>query len=223
MRVSSNRRPRGGRSNSGNTRSGSSGGRHNSGNNRRPNSGNRSYDSNGPDGKIRGSASQVYDKYSSLARDAQTSGDPVAAENFFQHAEHYFRIMLANNLVKQERSSESTSAEENPAENSSGDAEVAENTENSQPEQSASEKKGTDVPVERESDIEEQKAEPEEPIIIDLSDPEPQIEEAVASEPATEEEKPKTKRRVSRTRGLRRRSTRRSEDATDTDEPITSE
>lgn len=224
MRVSSNRRPRGGRSNTGNGgRSGSSGGRHNSGNNRRSNSGNRSYDSNGPDGKIRGSASQVYDKYSSLARDAQTSSDPVGAENFFQHAEHYFRIMLANNLVKQERPTDASSSEENAAESDGEDVAVAENSETSQSEQSVSEKREVEATVEQESKVDEQKNEPEEPIIINLSDPDPEVEEVVAPETAADEEKPKTKRRVSRTRGLRRRSSRRSEDASETDEPLPSE
>jgi hypothetical protein len=55
----------------------------------------RIYESNGPDVKIRGTASHVADKYVQLARDAQTSGDPVAAENYFQHAEHYFRLIAA--------------------------------------------------------------------------------------------------------------------------------
>jgi Domain of unknown function (DUF4167) len=55
----------------------------------------RVFESNGPDVKIRGTASHVADKYVQLARDAQTSGDPVAAENYFQHAEHYFRLIAA--------------------------------------------------------------------------------------------------------------------------------
>lgn len=55
----------------------------------------RIYESNGPDVKIRGTASHVADKYVQLARDAQTSGDPVAAENYFQHAEHYFRLIAS--------------------------------------------------------------------------------------------------------------------------------
>jgi len=53
----------------------------------------RVYESNGPDVKIRGTASHIADKYVQLARDAQASGDPVAAENYFQHAEHYFRLI----------------------------------------------------------------------------------------------------------------------------------
>ena len=55
----------------------------------------RVYESNGPDVKIRGTASHVAEKYIQLARDAQTSGDPVAAEGYFQHAEHYFRLIAA--------------------------------------------------------------------------------------------------------------------------------
>jgi hypothetical protein len=53
------------------------------------------YESNGPDVKIRGTASHVAEKYLQLARDAQSSGDPIAAENYYQHAEHYFRVIAA--------------------------------------------------------------------------------------------------------------------------------
>src|SRR5271169_525353 len=63
-------------------------------NNRRgPNPLTRSYESNGPDVKIRGNAHHVAEKYLQLARDAHTGGDPVAAENYLQHAEHYFRLI----------------------------------------------------------------------------------------------------------------------------------
>jgi hypothetical protein len=55
----------------------------------------RAYESNGPDVKIRGTASHIAEKYLQLARDAQSSGDPVAAENYYQHAEHYFRLIAA--------------------------------------------------------------------------------------------------------------------------------
>ena len=55
----------------------------------------RVYESNGPDVKIRGTASHVAEKYLQLARDAQSSGDPVAAESYYQHAEHYFRLIAA--------------------------------------------------------------------------------------------------------------------------------
>src|ERR671925_1644427 len=55
----------------------------------------RIFESNGPDIKIRGTASHVAEKYVQLARDARSSGDPVAAENYLQHAEHYYRIIAA--------------------------------------------------------------------------------------------------------------------------------
>jgi len=55
----------------------------------------QTFDSNGPSVKIRGNAYQVYERYQALAREAQTSGDRVAAENLYQHAEHYYRIMSA--------------------------------------------------------------------------------------------------------------------------------
>ena len=56
---------------------------------------NRNYDSNGPEVKIRGSAATVYEKYLQLARDANSGGDRVMAENYLQHAEHYYRILAA--------------------------------------------------------------------------------------------------------------------------------
>jgi hypothetical protein len=69
---------------------------HNNNNNRRNhNPLTRVYESNGPDIKIRGTANHVAEKYLQLARDAQSSGDPVSAENYFQHAEHYFRLIAA--------------------------------------------------------------------------------------------------------------------------------
>src|SRR2546429_267424 len=63
-------------------------------NNRKgPNPLTRSYESTGPDVKIRGTANHIAEKYLQLARDAQSSGDPVAAESYLQHAEHYFRLI----------------------------------------------------------------------------------------------------------------------------------
>src|SRR3984957_4072426 len=53
----------------------------------------RSYDSRGPDVRIRGTALHVAERYLQLARDANTANNPVAAENYLQHAEHYFRLM----------------------------------------------------------------------------------------------------------------------------------
>ncbi|MBN9258920.1 DUF4167 domain-containing protein [Mesorhizobium sp.] len=84
-----NRRMRGRNNNGG-------GGNNNNNNNRKgPNPLTRNYESNGPDVKIRGSAQQIAEKYAALARDAQSSGDRVMAENYLQHAEHYNRIIAA--------------------------------------------------------------------------------------------------------------------------------
>ena len=55
----------------------------------------RNFESNGPDVKIRGTASHIAEKYMSLARDALASGDSVTAESYLQHAEHYNRIIMA--------------------------------------------------------------------------------------------------------------------------------
>ncbi|MEI9886885.1 MAG: DUF4167 domain-containing protein [Rhizomicrobium sp.] len=77
---------------------GGGGGGHNNNNNNGGGGGhnpNRTFDSSGPEVKIRGSASNVYEKYLQLARDANASGDRVMAENYLQHAEHYYRIMAA--------------------------------------------------------------------------------------------------------------------------------
>jgi hypothetical protein len=69
--------------------------RNNNNNRRGQNPMTRVYESNGPDIKIRGTASHIAEKYLQLARDARSSGDPVAAENYYQHAEHYFRLIAA--------------------------------------------------------------------------------------------------------------------------------
>lgn len=53
-------------------------------------------DSSGPTGKLRGNAYQLHEKYLAMARDAHSSGDRVSAENYFQHAEHYYRIINSN-------------------------------------------------------------------------------------------------------------------------------
>ena len=57
---------------------------------------NQSFDSNGPNIKIRGSAYQIFERYVALAREAAIGGDRIAAENFYQHAEHYFRMANAS-------------------------------------------------------------------------------------------------------------------------------
>ena len=60
------------------------------------------FDSNGPDLRIRGTAQQLFEKYLQLGRDATSGGDRVMAESYFQHAEHYFRILNAMNQAAQQ-------------------------------------------------------------------------------------------------------------------------
>ena len=77
-------------------------------NNRRPNGrGNGNMDSSGPSVKVRGSARQVYDKYLLLARDAKSSGDNILSESYFQHAEHYARVLIENGKFEINSSSNS--------------------------------------------------------------------------------------------------------------------
>lgn len=75
----------------------------NNNNRRNQNPLSRSYESNGPDIKIRGNPQVIADKYNQLARDATSAGDPVMAENYLQHAEHYTRIIMAATPVQQQR------------------------------------------------------------------------------------------------------------------------
>ena len=63
---------------------------------------NHVFDSNGPDVRVRGTAQQLSEKYLQLGRDATSSGDRVMAEAYFQHAEHYFRILNAMNQAAQQ-------------------------------------------------------------------------------------------------------------------------
>src|SRR6202000_340925 len=91
-------RSRGRRPHSSNGGGGSSS-NHSNHNNYNPN---RTFDSSGPEIKIRGSAPHVYEKYLQLARDANASGDRVMAENSLQHAEPYYRIMAAQQAHMQQ-------------------------------------------------------------------------------------------------------------------------
>lgn len=81
MRNGQNKRMRGGRNNQHHRKS--------------QNPMSRVFESNGPDVKIRGNPSHIAEKYIQLARDAQSSGDPISAENYYQHAEHYNRLIAA--------------------------------------------------------------------------------------------------------------------------------
>lgn len=63
----------------------------------------QTFESSGPDGKIRGTAQQVLDRYLALGRDASSAGDPITAESFYQHAEHYYRLLHAAEAAESER------------------------------------------------------------------------------------------------------------------------
>ena len=82
---------------------------------------NQSFDSNGPDVKVRGNAQQVVEKYLTLARDASVAGDRITAESYYQFAEHYYRVMNANAANEQQRQQQNAGQQSDghsPAENS---------------------------------------------------------------------------------------------------------
>ncbi|MGE0154410.1 MAG: DUF4167 domain-containing protein [Reyranellaceae bacterium] len=64
---------------------------------------NQTYDSNGPDVRVRGNAHQIFEKYQVLAREAAAAGDRIAAESYYQHAEHYLRLINAAGGFQQQR------------------------------------------------------------------------------------------------------------------------
>lgn len=72
----------------------------------------KNYESNGPDVKIRGTAAHISEKYNSLARDALTSSDIVRGENYFQHAEHYNRIIMAAQENNEQSNNNDASSDE---------------------------------------------------------------------------------------------------------------
>src|SRR5204863_78191 len=95
----------------------------NNNNRRRQNPMTRVFESNGPDIKICGTASHVAEKYVQLARDARSSGDPVAAENYYQHAEHYFRLIAAAQEQFRQNQPQPRTENEMPAEDGDDEGE----------------------------------------------------------------------------------------------------
>jgi len=87
---------------------------------------NRHYESTGPDVKIRGSAQQICEKYQQYARDALSAGDRVAAENYLQHAEHYFRIVAAMQPKDRPREDTSRDDDDDDGDEDENDIETAE-------------------------------------------------------------------------------------------------
>src|SRR5215208_4966398 len=86
---------------------------------------NQAFDSNGPTFKIRGSPYQIFERYVALAREAAIAGDRVAAENFHQHADHYFRVSQGSHASGQQGKPTATPAdlEMNPSVGGPGEAE----------------------------------------------------------------------------------------------------
>ena len=108
MRPPQNKRMRGRNNNNGG----------NSNHRRNSNSLTRSYESNGPDIKVRGTAAHIAEKYVQLARDAHVAGDPVAAESYLQHAEHYFRLIASIHAAQNPQPRQSDGS---PADQTMGD------------------------------------------------------------------------------------------------------
>ncbi len=77
---------------------------------------NSHYDSNGPEVRVRGSAQQVLEKYLTLARDAHSVGDRVSSENYYQHAEHYYRLLQADGKADQQKGRRQRPPPEGPRE-----------------------------------------------------------------------------------------------------------
>src|SRR5665213_3307183 len=106
-----------------NNNNNSSNNNNNNNNRRGQNPMTRVFESNGPDIKIRGTASHVAEKYVQLARDARSSGDPVAAENYYQHAEHYFRLIAAAQEQFRQNQPQPRTENEMPSEDGDDDSE----------------------------------------------------------------------------------------------------
>ena len=86
---------------------------------------NHVFDSSGPDVRVRGTSQQLFEKYLQLGRDATSAGDRVMAESYFQHAEHYFRILNAMNQAAQAQGGQQAgqqSGQWRPYEGSASDA-----------------------------------------------------------------------------------------------------
>ena len=101
------RQPQNAKRGRGRGRRGNNGGNHNHVPNR-----NTSYESNGPDVKLRGNAQQLHEKYMALAHDAATSGERISAEAYTQFADHYFRLhQAAVGVAETKRQQEQANAE----------------------------------------------------------------------------------------------------------------
>ena len=94
---------------------------------------NRVYESNGPDVKVRGTAQTVADKYLQLGRDAQVAGDSVMADSYYQHAEHYLRLLAAAQAYNQQMQPQYRPPGQEEFDDADGDEAMDEGGEASQP------------------------------------------------------------------------------------------
>ncbi len=91
------------------------------GGDRQPLNRNHVFDSNGPDMRLRGTSQQLFEKYLQLGRDATSGGDRVMAESYFQHAEHYFRILNAMNQAAAQQQQQQPQRRYQPNESGEGE------------------------------------------------------------------------------------------------------
>ena len=82
---------------------------------------NRNFESSGGETKVRGNAQQVLDKYQAMARDAASAGEHILAEGYWQHAEHYFRILNADRAERAEKAERTERPENRNNENPRSD------------------------------------------------------------------------------------------------------
>lgn len=170
-------------------------GRNSGGNNRKgQNPLSRTYDSSGPDVKIRGTAQTIADKYLSLARDAQSAGDRVMAENYLQHAEHYNRIIAAAQAQLQERSQRDDRDSRDDRDFNSRDDDSDSDSHNRAEDEQAARSRNDEAPVEGKGESDEgsrqenrRRRPRQERAAVDPDAPQPVIE-GVPAEVALEQE-----------------------------------
>jgi hypothetical protein len=193
-----NKRGRGRGNNNNNNNNNGGGGGNNNFNRKGGNPLTRTYDSSGPDVKIRGTAQHIAEKYAALARDAQSSGDRVMAENYLQHAEHYNRIIAAAQAHMQERFQRD---ERNPEFNGERDGDDVDGNDNDDTIASAA------------PQVQQANDEDDQPSYDDGSGPQPVIEgtplEVAVEEEAQAAEAPRERQPRRRSTGPRQRRPRR--------------
>ena len=118
---------------------------------------NHVFDSSGPDLRVRGTAQQLSERYLQLGRDATGAGDRVMAESYFQHAEHYFRILNAMNQAAQQ-SGQQPAPQQGVYQGGQG------TNQNGQPQQRRYENQ-SDQPNDRQDGDEEQDGEGDQPLV----------------------------------------------------------